>query len=61
MARGSAPPLSVNPDFGADDDKQGDDEEEDDDFDDVVFETELIKQAEINVDYILMLVEKWRV
>ena len=53
--------MSVNPDFGADDDKQGDDEEEDDDFDDVVFETELIKQAEINVDYILMLVEKWRV
>ncbi|WP_062642102.1 type I restriction endonuclease subunit R [Streptomyces maremycinicus] len=28
--------------------------------DDVVFEIELIKQVEINVDYILMLVSKWR-
>jgi type I restriction enzyme R subunit len=28
--------------------------------DDVVFEIELIKQVEINVDFILMLVEKWR-
>ena len=28
--------------------------------DDVVFEIELIKQVEINVDYILMLVEKWQ-
>jgi type I restriction enzyme, R subunit len=28
--------------------------------DDVVFEIELIKQVEINVDYILMLVERWR-
>lgn len=28
--------------------------------DDVVFEIELIKQVEINVDYILMLVAKWR-
>ncbi|MDP2402085.1 MAG: type I restriction endonuclease subunit R, partial [Actinomycetota bacterium] len=28
--------------------------------DDLVFEIELIKQVEINVDYILMLVEKWR-
>jgi type I restriction enzyme R subunit len=28
--------------------------------DDVVFYTELIKQVEINVDYILMLVAKWR-
>jgi len=28
--------------------------------DDVVFEIELIKQIEINVDYILMLVQKWR-
>lgn len=28
--------------------------------DDVVFEIELVKQVEINVDYILMLVEKWR-
>lgn len=27
---------------------------------DVVFEIELIKQVEINVDYILMLVDKWR-
>src|ERR1019366_2932009 len=28
--------------------------------DDLVFEIELIKQVEINVDYILMLVQKWR-
>jgi type I restriction enzyme R subunit len=28
--------------------------------DDVVFEIELIKQVEINVDYVLMLVQKWR-
>ncbi len=28
--------------------------------DDIVFEIELIKQVEINVDYILMLVHKWR-
>ena len=28
--------------------------------DDLVFEIELVKQVEINVDYILMLVEKWR-
>jgi type I restriction enzyme R subunit len=28
--------------------------------DDIVFEIELIKQIEINVDYILMLVQKWR-
>ncbi|WP_298337228.1 type I restriction endonuclease subunit R [Ferrimicrobium sp.] len=28
--------------------------------DDIVFEIELIKQVEINVDYILMLVQKWR-
>lgn len=28
--------------------------------DDIVFEIELIKQVEINVDYILMLVAKWR-
>lgn len=28
--------------------------------DDVVFEIELIKQVEVNVDYVLMLVEKWR-
>jgi len=28
--------------------------------DDIVFEIELIKQVEINVDYILMLVETWR-
>jgi len=28
--------------------------------DDIVFEIELIKQVEINVDYVLMLVEKWR-
>lgn len=29
-------------------------------IDDIVFEIDLIKQVEINVDYILMLVEKWR-
>ena len=28
--------------------------------DDIVFETELIRQVEINIDYILMLVEKYR-
>lgn len=28
--------------------------------DDIVFEIELIKQVEINVDYILMMVQKWR-
>jgi len=28
--------------------------------DDIVFEIELIKQVEINVDYVLMLVQKWR-
>jgi type I restriction enzyme R subunit len=28
--------------------------------DDIVFEIELIKQVEVNVDYILMLVQKWR-
>lgn len=28
--------------------------------DDIVFEIELIKQVQINVDYILMLVQKWR-
>lgn len=28
--------------------------------DDVVFEIELVKQVEINVDYILMLVDRWR-
>jgi type I restriction enzyme R subunit len=28
--------------------------------DDVVFEIELMKQVEVNVDYVLMLVEKWR-
>lgn len=29
-------------------------------LDDVVFEIELIKQVEVNFDYILMLVQKWR-
>lgn len=28
--------------------------------DDIIFEIELVKQVEINVDYILMLVERWR-
>jgi len=39
--------------------KEGDSEKESIN-DDVVFEIELIKQVEINVDYILMLVAKWR-
>ena len=40
---------------------QGDDSAEKESInDDVVFEIELIKQVEINVDYILMLVQKWR-
>lgn len=30
-------------------------------LDDVVFEIELVKQVEVNIDYILMLVMKWRV
>ncbi|MFI6396217.1 type I restriction endonuclease subunit R [Nonomuraea sp. NPDC050540] len=29
-------------------------------LDDVVFEIELIKQVEVNIDYILMLVQRWR-
>ena len=29
-------------------------------LDDVVFEIELIKQVEVNIDYILLLVQKWR-
>ena len=37
-----------------------DDAEKESIIDDVVFEIELIKQVEVNVDYILMLVEKWR-
>jgi type I restriction enzyme R subunit len=37
-----------------------DDAEKESINDDIVFEIELIKQVEINVDYILMLVEKWR-
>jgi Arc/MetJ-type ribon-helix-helix transcriptional regulator len=28
--------------------------------DDFVFEVELVKQVEVNVDYVLMLVERWR-
>jgi len=28
--------------------------------DDVIFEIELVKQAEVNVDYVLLLVEQWR-
>lgn len=39
--------------------KQGDGDKESIN-DDIVFEIELIKQVEINVDYILMLVGKWR-
>ena len=40
--------------------RKGSDSEKESINDDVVFEIELIKQAEINVDYILMLVAKWR-
>jgi type I restriction enzyme R subunit len=40
--------------------RRGADTERESINDDVVFEIELIKQVEINVDYILMLVEKWR-
>ena len=29
-------------------------------LDDVVFEIELVKQVEVNIDYILMLVMRWR-
>ncbi len=40
--------------------RRGEDAERESIVEDVVFEIELIKQVEINVDYILMLVEKWR-
>jgi type I restriction enzyme R subunit len=40
--------------------RRGVDAEKESINDDIVFEIELIKQVEINVDYILMLVEKWR-
>lgn len=40
--------------------RQGLDADKEDINDDVVFEIELIKQVEINVDYILMLVQKYR-
>jgi type I restriction enzyme, R subunit len=40
--------------------RKQDDAEKEPINDDVVFEIELIKQLEINVDYILMLVGKWR-
>lgn len=40
--------------------RQGTQSEKESINDDIVFEIELIKQVEINVDYILMLVEKWR-
>ena len=40
--------------------RKGDDAEKESINDDVVFEIELIKQVEINVDYILLLVEKYR-
>lgn len=40
--------------------RRGADAEKESINDDIVFEIELIKQVEINVDYILMLVERWR-
>lgn len=40
--------------------RQGEEAERESIIEDVVFEIELIKQVEINVDYILMLVEQWR-
>jgi len=40
--------------------RKGDESEKESINDDVIFEIELIKQVEINVDYILMLVAKWR-
>ena len=40
--------------------RKQDDAEKESINDDVVFEIELIKQVEVNVDYILLLVEKWR-
>ena len=40
--------------------RRGSESEKEDIHDDVVFEIELIKQVEINVDYILMLVQKYR-
>jgi type I restriction enzyme, R subunit len=40
--------------------RQGGESEKESINDDVVFEIELIKQVEINVDYILLLVQKWR-
>ena len=40
--------------------RRGEDAERESINDDVVFEIELIKQVEINVDYILMLVQKYR-
>lgn len=40
--------------------RRGSESEKEDINDDVVFEIELIKQVEINVDYILMLVQKYR-
>jgi len=50
---------SIYLDFYAEFRKQKDGEKESI-IDDVVFEIELIKQVEINVDYILMLVQKYR-
>jgi len=40
--------------------RKGDEAEKESINDDIVFEIELIKQVEINVDYILMLVQTWR-
>ena len=50
---------SVYLNFYAEFRKEGDSDKESIN-DDIVFEIELIKQVEINVDYILMLVQKWR-
>ncbi|MFT3874450.1 MAG: type I restriction endonuclease subunit R [Nocardioides sp.] len=40
--------------------RQVDDAEKESINDDVVFEIELVKQVEVNVDYILLLIEQWR-
>ncbi len=47
--------LDIYADF-----KRKDDSEKETINDDIVFEIELVKQVEVNVDYILMLVEKYR-
>jgi type I restriction enzyme R subunit len=40
--------------------RKGDKKDKESILDDVVFEIELVKQVEVNIDYVLMLVMKWR-